>query len=73
LPSAKRDQLYRELNQRASKGINAEKLSPKLLNLDPEEDAQMDPQVFGKNRTRESILLEKKMQEMDMSKAIAKK
>lgn len=73
MPSGKRDQLFRELNERASKGITAEKLSPKLFKLEKDEEELLDAQVFGKGKTAQGELLEMKMKEMNLSKNIVKK
>lgn len=74
MPSAKRDELYRELNERASKGITAENVSPKLLDLDQNEEAILNEKRFGtKKTTLEGQLMDYKMKEMHMSKNIAKK
>lgn len=74
MPSAKRDELYRELNERASKGITAENVSPKLLDLDKNEEAILNEKRFGSRKnTLEGQLMDYKMKEMHMSKNIAKK
>lgn len=71
MPSKKRDKLFHELNERASKGIIAEKFSPKLFKSESNEE-ELSQKAFGKNQTRESILLDGKMKEMQMSKTLAK-
>ena len=74
LPSAKRDELYRELNERATRGITAENVSPKLLDLDKNEEAILNEKRFGsKKTTLEGQLMDYKMKEMHLSKNIAKK
>lgn len=73
LPSEKKEEYFRKMNEIGSKGILAEKEGLFSLGISPNKIREANPNnVFSKKKSPEKTLMDQKLKEMRMSQSLAK-
>lgn len=73
MPSAKKEEFLRKMNEIGSKGILSEKEGLFSLDINQKKIREVDPNnVFSKKHSPEKNLMNQKLKEMRMSESLAK-